>query len=360
MEAMVMDESWWQGRRVFVTGHTGFMGGWLCSVLTSKGAKVHGYALPPPTTPSFFQAVDVGRRIESSTIADIRNRQALTEALLAAKPEVLFHLAAQPLVLTAYDNPTETFETNVMGTVNVLEAARAVPDLRTLLMITTDKVYSNNNWHWPYRESDRLGGKEPYSASKAASELVIGAYQHSYLADRGIVAIRAGNIIGGGDWAENRVVPDAIRSFRGNAPLVLRNPHATRPWQHVLDPLAGYMALAQALSDKPKEFSGGWNFGPLATDCLPVRQVAHMLSQSWGDGASVVETGSAVAFEETYLALDSSKARNLLGWVPRWTLADATQKLTDWYKAFYGGDDMWRVTQGQIADFEGREARHGG
>jgi len=354
-----MADGWWQGRRVFVTGHTGFMGGWLCSYLLSKGAVVSGYALAPITNPSFFEAVSLGDRLDRSTIGDVRDLAALSTAMSDAQPEVIFHLAAQPLVLTAYADPIETFGTNVMGTVNVMQAARELDGLAAILLVTTDKVYQNNNWHWPYRENDPLGGKEPYSASKAASEHVITAYANSYFPELGVAALRVGNIIGGGDWAANRLLPDAIRCFAANQPLTLRNPHATRPWQHVLDPLPGYLSLAQALAEKGTAFSGGWNFASAATDCQPVESVARQLAQAWGNGADVEIVETSKIFEERLLALDSAKSHAELGWSSRWCLSDAISALVEWYKAHGENADMWPITLAQIARFENESAQHG-
>ncbi len=359
MENVVITDDWWQDRRVFITGHTGFMGGWLCSYLLSKGAKVSGYALSPITTPSFFDLVALGDKLHKSTIGDVRDLGSLASAMAEAQPEIIFHLAAQPIVLTADRDPVETFETNVMGTVNVLEAARKLDNLKALLLVTTDKVYQNNNWHWPYRENDPLGGKEPYSASKAASEHVITAYANSYFPDLGIAALRVGNIIGGGDWSANRLLPDAVRCFAAGEPLTLRNPHATRPWQHVLDPLPGYLALAKALAENGAAFSGGWNFASAAEDCQPVEIVARQLAQVWGEGATVEIAQTSKIFEEKLLALDSSKARAELEWTPNWRLPDAISALAEWYKSHAEGADMWALTQTQIAQFESDGSQHG-
>lgn len=344
-------DNWWQDRRVFVTGHTGFMGGWLCSYLVMRGAVVHGFALEAPTNPSFFETVGLRDKIANSTIGDVRDLPTLRAAINQTNPEVIFHLAAQPLVLTAFDDPVETFSTNVMGTVNLLEAARDQADLKALLMVTTDKVYKNNNWVWPYRENDALGGKEPYSASKAASECVISAYRDSYFKELGVAALRVGNIIGGGDWAANRLIPDAIRGFAKGDPLVLRNPNATRPWQHVLDPLPGYLVLAERLAKLGAAFSGGWNFGPSQSDCRPVLDVANLLADGWGDGATVKSEPQSKVFEEKLLSLDSSKAISELGWTPRWSLSEALGHVTKWYKAV-GKEDMWALTRAQILEFD--------
>ncbi|WP_281493347.1 CDP-glucose 4,6-dehydratase [Yoonia sp. F2084L] len=354
-----MTDDWWQNRRVFVTGHTGFMGGWLCSYLLRKGAIVSGYALSPLTNPSFFDVVLLGDRLSKSTIGDVRDLDRLSTAMTDARPEIIFHLAAQPLVLTAHGDPVETFETNVMGTVNVMQAARKLEDLKAMLLVTTDKVYQNKNWHWPYRENDPLGGKEPYSASKAASEHVITAYANSYFPHLGIAALRVGNIIGGGDWSANRLLPDAVRCFAAGEPLTLRNPHSTRPWQHVLDPLPGYLALAKALAQNGTAFSGGWNFASAGADCQPVEIVARQLAQIWGQGADVQVAQTFEVFEEKLLALDSSKAHAELGWSPNWRLPDALSALAAWYKSHAEGADMWAMTQTQIAQFESDGSQHG-
>lgn len=345
-------QSWWAGRRVFVTGHTGFMGGWLCSYLLAKGARVSGYARPPSTNPSFFKAVGLADKLECSTIGDVRDLNDLKCAMQTAQPEIVFHLAAQPLVLTAHAEPVETFESNVMGTVNVMEAARHLPDLGAMLLVTTDKVYQNNNWHWPYRESDVLGGKEPYSASKAASEFVIDAYRNSYFPNLGIASLRVGNIIGGGDWSANRLLPDAVRGFLDGQPLRLRNPQSTRPWQHVLDPLPGYLTLAQRLAEDAQSYSGGWNFGPALADCQPVSELARVFAQEWGSGASVECAETSEIFEEKLLSLDSSKAQAELGWRSRWGLPAALRATASWYQSHAAGNDMWELTQAQIGEFD--------
>lgn len=349
---MVGSQDWWRRRRVFVTGHTGFMGGWLSSYLLARGAEVHGYALAPPTAPSFFQATGLSGRLASSRIGDIRDPVALSEAVRNCDPQVIFHLAAQSLVLPAFEAPRDSFETNVMGTVNLMEASRGLGNLQAMLLVTTDKVYFNQNWHWPYRESDGLGGREPYSASKAASEMVISAYARSYFDEIGVAALRVGNIIGGGDWAQHRLIPDAVRCFSAGAPLVLRHPEATRPWQHVLDPLPAYLSLAEKLATDPKGFGGGWNLGPSPLDCQPVGRVARMMAKAWGADARVLEDKPPAIYEETFLALDSSKAMQRLGWRPQWTLEPAIQKTTEWYKAFYAGENMAELTARQLSAFE--------
>jgi len=353
MEDLVLS-NYWQGRSVFLTGHTGFMGGWLASLLLARGAQVNGYALPPPSDPSFFDSTGLAQRLARSTIGDIRDAAGLRMALAVAQPEIVFHLAAQPLVRTAYAEPMETFSVNVMGTASLLEALRESDSVKAALIVTTDKVYYNEKRYAPYNESDRLGGKEPYSASKAASEFVVDAWRHSYLRTRdiGVATIRAGNIFGGGDWAANRLVPDAMRSFAAGRSLVLRHPEATRPWQHVLDPLPGYLILAERLANSPDAFASGWNFGPLPEDCRPVGELAQMLAQAWGNGATVEVQPADAIFEEELLALDSGKAESQLGWQSRWPLAIAVENATTWYRAFHQGADMWALTQAQIEAFE--------
>lgn len=354
------DRSFWHRRKVLVTGHTGFMGGWLSGYLLRHGAEVTGYALSPPTTPSFFEATSLGERLTASVIGDIRDREALSGALAAARPGIVFHLAAQPLVRRAHAEPQLTFETNVMGTVNLLEAVRSCGSVGAVVVVTTDKVYRNTNQIRPYRENDPLGGREPYSASKAAAEIVLEAYRHTYLgalkADDGgigLAAIRAGNIFGGGDWGSDRLVPDAIRSFSAGAALVLRNPGFTRPWQHVLTPLPGYLTLAERLCDSPSAYSEGWNFGPPVDDCRPVSELAGMVRRTWGGEARIEIKPDAGIFEEQLLTLDSSKAAHRLDWQPAWTLETAIARTVEWYKAFDQGVDMWALSQAQCAEVMG-------
>jgi len=340
-----------------MTGHTGFMGGWLSSLLFQLGAKVTGYALKPPTEPSFFEATSLHDRFTASILGDVRDVGGLTEAVRAAAPSVVFHLAAQPLVRRANAEPHLTFETNIMGTVNLLEAVRACDGVEGALVVTTDKVYRNNNWYWPYRETDRLGGAEPYSASKACVEHILDGYRDVYFGmhrqtgpEVGIAAIRAGNIFGGGDWAADRLVPDVARAFEAGQPVTLRNPQSTRPWQHVLDPLVGYLSLAEKLCAEPGRFSSGWNFGPALSDCLAVGAFAEALREAWGGSAEVKVVEDTEIFEERMLALDSAKAEAELGWRPRWTLPTAISRTAEWYKAFYTGEDMSTLTANQCRE----------
>lgn len=346
--------SFWHGRKVFVTGHTGFMGGWLASVLLARGAEVHGYALDPLGSPSFFVSTGLVDRLRSSTIGDIRDGARLRSALNSAQPEILFHLAAQSLVRAAHHTPIETLSVNVVGTAQVLEEVRGIDSVHATLIVTTDKVYHNEGCRTAYRESDRLGGREPYSASKAASELVVEAWRHSYLRRRGVgvATIRAGNVFGGGDWAADRLVPDAIRSFSAGKPLILRHPQATRPWQHVLDPVSGYLVLAERLTQDPGGLDAAWNFGPLSMDCRPVVEMAQLLATAWGPASTVRAEPSDSIFEEALLSLDSTQAESVLGWRPRWPLDMAVLKTAEWYRAHGAGNDMWDFTQEQIRQFE--------
>lgn len=349
--------SFWPGRKVFITGHTGFMGGWLSSFLLYSGADVTGYSNKPPTIPSFFEATMLGEKLSASITGDIRHRNSLKVALQSAQPSIVFHLAAQPLVRLAYDKPHNTFDTNIMGTVNLLEAIRTCDSVKAVLIVTTDKVYLNNNQINPYREQDLLGGREPYSASKAATELLLNAYRHTYLGSLhiddsgiGLAAIRAGNIFGGGDWAADRLVPDAVRSFSAGSTLILRNPGFTRPWQHVLNPLAGYLTLAEKLYVFPSKYSGGYNFGPSVKDCRPVSELAELLCRAWGSDACIEIEPETRIYEERYLTLDSSKAEHELDWKTKWSLETSVNRTVDWYKTFYKSGNLWKLSQAQIIE----------
>ena len=340
----------WRGKRVLVTGHTGFMGGWLTVLLNEVGARVTGYALEPPTTPSFFEAVGLRALLEEDSRADIRNLTKLSAAFRAHRPEIVFHLAAQPLVREAFRQPVETFDVNVMGTVNVLECAREAASVRSIVVVTTDKVYENLELDWEFRENDRLGGREPYGVSKACAELAVDAYRQSFLAPNniGVATVRAGNIIGGGDWAAERLVPDIVRAFSAGARLAIRNPAATRPWQHVLEPLHGCLILAEALFDEPVRFAGGWNFGAAREDQRPVSWIVEYCVRQWGEGARwKVDTGDQF-YEAQRLGLTSSKAELQLGWKPVWRLETALDQTLDWYRAMIAGRNMLKHTRTQI------------
>lgn len=329
----------WRGKRVFLTGHTGFKGSWLSLWLHTLGAHVTAYALEPPTTPSLFEDARIGDVLDSH-IADIRDAARLAATLANAKPDIVIHMAAQPLVRRSYAEPALTYETNVMGTVHLLDAARACPSVRAILVITTDKCYENREWCWGYRECDTLGGYDPYSNSKACTELVVQAYRSSFFNPAspgahpaGLASARAGNVIGAGDWALDRIVPDCIRAFLANAPVRVRNPHAIRPWQHVLEPLSGYLLLAQRLFEHPREFSQAFNFGPADDDAWPVQRVVRYLCDKWPGASMTVDPGPH-PHEAHFLKLDCSKARDLLGWRPRWPLPRALDSIIDWLRVY--------------------------
>jgi len=357
MSAVGINDGFWRDRRVFLTGHTGFVGGWLSLALARLGARVTGYALTPPTEPNLFAAVRLAKTVDS-TIADVRDGAALAKAVAAAKPEIVFHLAAQPLVRDAFADPVGTYATNVMGTVHLLEAARAVPNVAAVVVMTTDKVYLNKEWPWGYRENDRLGGREPYGTSKAAAELVVDAYRESYLGAGprpvGVATVRAGNVVGGGDWARDRLVPDAVRAFAGGAPLLLRNPLAVRPWQHVLEPVRGLMVLAERLAADPTRYAGAWNFGPAEGDMWPVERVVAHLIRQWGRGARCEMARGAQPYEARLLSVNSAKASAELGWEPVWRVAEARDRAVEWYRAFHdGGADLRALTLDHIERFAG-------
>ncbi len=312
----MVSSGFWQDRNVFLTGHTGFKGGWLSIWLEQLGARVHGYSLQPPTEPSLFEAAGVEDVLASHTIGDVRDRDALSSAMASAEPQLIFHMAAQPLVRYSYSEPVETYSTNVMGTVNVLDAARTAPSVRAIVNITSDKCYENREWDRPYREDDAMGGHDPYSSSKGCAELVAQAYQRSFFGEeKWLASVRAGNVIGGGDWAADRLLPDFFRAIDAGQPLTIRSPNAVRPWQHVLEPLSGYMLLAEALMESGDAFSGGWNFGPDDGDVWSVRQIVDFL---FPDGEGVNLSNAPQLHEANMLKLDSNKARDRLGWKPAW------------------------------------------
>ena len=326
----------YRGRRVLVTGHTGFKGSWLALWLNQLGAEVSGVALAPDTTPSLFSLAGLDTAIHQHTICDIRDYPALLATVKAARPEIIFHLAAQPLVRRSYREPRETIETNVTGTANVLEAARQTESTRAVVVVTTDKCYENKEWHWGYRENDRLGGYDPYSASKACAELVAGAYRSSFFeADPvvGLATARAGNVIGGGDWADDRIIPDAVRAAEAGVPLEVRNPRSVRPWQHVLEPLAGYLALGARLWDDPASFSEAFNFGPAAGEGLPVRHLATRFYQAYGEGrwAATQPDGAPEPHETNVLHLSCEKAARMLGWAEVLPADSALEMTARWY-----------------------------
>jgi CDP-glucose 4,6-dehydratase len=345
--------SFWKNKRVFLTGHTGFKGGWLCCLLSKKGGQVHGYALEPPTEPNFFTVTNLHACLASSTIADIRDTASLTNAMQAARPDIVFHLAAQPLVRYSYTAPVETYAVNVMGTVNLLEAIRQTPEVKAVVNVTSDKCYENHEWLWPYRENDTLGGFDPYSSSKGCSELVTAAYRNSFLSPKGIhvASARAGNVIGGGDWAADRLVPDFFRAIDRDRRLIIRSPSATRPWQHVLEPLSGYLMLAQRLYTDGHGFSGAWNFGPDEADTKPVQWIVEYLCSNI-PGITWHSDPSADFHEANTLRLDISRAKAHLGWRPRWNLHTALGMTLAWHQAWKEGCDMADISRRQIEDYE--------
>ena len=353
---MVVNRKFWQDKRVFITGHTGFKGGWLSLWLAEMGAEVFGYALNSPTDPNFFTVCNVQDYLIESTIADIRDATALIKAMRAASPEIVLHLAAQPLVRYSYAAPVETYAVNVMGTVNLFEAVRHTQSVKAVVNITTDKCYDNREWIWPYRENEAMGGFDPYSSSKACSELLTTAYRHSFMESTGVclASARAGNVIGGGDWAADRLIPDFLKALDARQTLTIRFPHAVRPWQHVLEPLAGYLTLAQALYQQGDSFAEAWNFGPENGDARSVLWIVENLCSKI-PGASWQCDASPQPHEANTLKLDSSKAKNQLGWRPRWNLPTALSKTLDWHKAWRETKDMSTVSKEQIHQYEATE-----
>ncbi|MBI5438638.1 MAG: CDP-glucose 4,6-dehydratase [Nitrosomonadales bacterium] len=341
------------GCRVMLTGHTGFKGSWLAFLLKEIGAEVLGYALPAEQPVSHFAALGLAKAIRHVE-ADVRDGARLAETMVAFQPEFVFHLAAQALVRPSYADPRATFETNVMGSVNMLDAVRRCDSVRSLVYITSDKCYENLEWVWGYRENDRLGGHDPYSASKAAAEIAFSAYARSFFAHRpelGAATARAGNVIGGGDWAADRIVPDCIRAIAAEKPVVLRNPKATRPWQHVLGPLAGYLLLAARLHEQPMAYEGAWNFGPPSSEVRTVQEVAESIVGRFGRGSVVIESASAKQHEANLLQLNCDKASQLLGWRPRWNVEQTLAATADWYKAVMDGAEASVVTHQQLRDY---------
>lgn len=349
------DSAGWRGRRVLLTGDTGFKGSWLALWLHRLGAEVIGLALPPPTDPSLFAAARVGELIDHID-GDIRDLGTVTDAMTRAGPEIVFHLAAQPLVRLSYDEPVETYATNVMGTVHVLEAARRVPGVRAVICITTDKCYENREWVWPYRETDPMGGHDPYSSSKGCAELAISAYRRSFFSavDAPLVAsVRAGNVIGGGDWALDRLLPDLVRAFETGVAPHIRSPGAVRPWQHVLEALGGYLLLAERLLAGERNFADAWNFGPSDDDARPVSWIVEHMRAAWGnDAAASVPFGGYAPHEAGLLRLDCSKARAALGWRPLLPLETALHWIVDWHKSVADASDPREVTLQHIANYQ--------
>jgi CDP-glucose 4,6-dehydratase len=358
LEGLALRPDFWRGKRVFLTGHTGFKGSWLSLWLQELGAEVTGFALAPPTEPSLFQLAHVGNGMDSN-IGDIRDLKALQQAMNVAKPDIVFHMAAQALVRYAYENPVETYATNVMGTVNTLEAVRNTPSVRAVVIITTDKCYENREWVWGYRESEPMGGFDPYSNSKGCAELVSAAYRSSYFhtdkyADHGVAlaTARAGNVIGGGDWARDRLIPDILAAFSQGQYANIRNPEAIRPWQHVLEPLRGYLSLAERLFEVGPDYAEGWNFGPNAEDAMPVSWVAAQMAAMWGPDARWKIDKGDHPHEANYLKLDISKVRARLNWQPLIRLPRALELITDWARQHHQGANLHDFTLSQIQSYQ--------
>lgn len=345
-------QSFWSGKRVFLTGHSGFKGSWLALWLHRLGAKVTGVSLPPATEPNLFSLAKVDAVADSHFI-DIRDADRLSECIRATAPEIVLHLAAQPLVRASYRQPLATLATNVMGTAHLLDALRGVDSARVAVLVTTDKVYRNQEWPYPYRENDPLGGHDPYSASKAASEIVAASYRDAFLAERGVAVAtaRAGNVIGGGDWSEDRLIPDAVRAWDAGKTLMIRRPQAIRPWQHVLEPLAGYLLLAEQLWQRP-ELSGAYNFGPETSAAATVREVIEEARASYGHGEVQWGDGNEGPHETGWLALETVKSRTTLGIVPKWPLSEAIERTMRWYARLQKGADARSLCLSEIAEYE--------
>ncbi|OPL13117.1 MAG: CDP-glucose 4,6-dehydratase [delta proteobacterium MLS_D] len=349
-----MLDNYFHDKRVFVTGHTGFKGSWLSLWLHRLGAQVTGYSLTPPTEPSLYRLTGLHELVRSIT-GDVRNLELLEATLRDTAPEIVIHLAAQAIVLDSYADPVSTYSTNVMGTVNLLEAVRRMTGIKAVIVVTTDKCYENREWVWGYREDEPLGGHDPYSSSKASAELVSAAYRRSFFTDNpegpSLATVRAGNVIGGGDWAKDRLIPDCVRALTSGENILVRNPSAVRPWQHVLDPLSGYLNLAKRLSTDGSAFAEAWNFGPDTDEARPVSWIVDRIAENISDFEWKQDTNFH-PHETLYLKLDSSKARARLGWKPRWNLDTALDKTLEWYEAWRRGQDMRDVSLKQIAEYE--------
>ena len=353
-----MNKIFWKNKKVLITGHTGIKGSWLSLWLQNKKSRLIGYSLAPPTEPNLFELAHIGQGMISIT-GDVRDSDYVRFVIEQHKPEIIFHMAAQALVRHSYKDPTETYSTNIMGTVNVLDAVRHSSDVRVVIVVTSDKCYMNHEWLWGYRESDPIGGHDPYSSSKACAELVTLAYRNSYFSkeDYGrhgvaLASARAGNIVAGGDWAKDRLIPDSVKAFMANRLVKVRNPNALRPWQYVLEPLKGYLCLAEKLWEHGPDFAEAWNFGPTDEDVKPVSWILEKLTELWGDGASWEPDTSQHPHEALCLKLDCSKARNLLGWSPKMSLLTALEWTVEWYKNYQRNQDMRHATETDIRRFE--------
>lgn len=349
---VIMNLSFYNGKTVLVTGHTGFKGSWMCKVLAMNGAKVIGYALNPPTAPSLFEEAHISDSI-ISVIGDIRDLKLLTETMQKYRPEIVIHMAAQPIVRESYVNPVYTYETNVMGTVNICEAVRLCDSVKSFVNVTTDKVYKNNEWEWGYRETDALDGYDPYSNSKSCSELVTSSYIKSFFKEKGVVTstCRAGNVIGGGDFAKDRIIPDCVRAMEKGEEIIVRNPYSTRPYQHVLEPVTTYLTLAARQYEDPS-LADSYNIGPDDCDCAATGELVDIFCNAWGDGASWKNVSEANApHEANFLKLDCSKIKTALKWKPRWHITDAVEKTVEWSKVYLSGGDINAVMEKQIKEY---------
>jgi CDP-glucose 4,6-dehydratase len=353
----VIDKRFWDGKKVFLTGHTGFKGSWLSLWLQNMGAILTGYALTPPTEPSLFEVANVNAGMKS-IIGDIRDQELLYSSIADFKPEIVIHMAAQPLVRLSYDMPVETYDTNVMGTVKLLDCIRKIGGVKAVVNVTSDKCYENQEWPWGYREDEPKGGYDPYSNSKGCAELVADAFRKSYFNINdyeqhgcAIASARAGNVIGGGDWALDRLIPDMLLAFQNNIPVNIRSPHAIRPWQHVLEPLSGYLVLAQKLYTDGCTYAEGWNFGPQDKDAQPVEWIVNKLVNTWGDNATWDLDKNPQPHEAHYLKLDCSKAKMALKWQPRWSLETTLDAIVKWHKAWLAGTDMHKYTLNEINQY---------
>ena len=341
----------YKGKKVLVTGHTGFKGTWLCRMLISMGAEVTGYSLPAPTEPNLFAMADIEDKM-TSVIGDVRDLQKMQEVFKKVSPEIVFHLAAQPIVRDSYKDPVYTYETNVMGTVNICECVRLNSSVRSFLNVTTDKVYKNNEWEWGYRENEPLDGFDPYSNSKSCSELVTHSYINSFFNDLNIPVstARAGNVIGGGDFANDRIIPDCVRAMSSGTDIIVRNPYSTRPYQHVLEPLSVYLTIAM-MQYEDKDFAGFYNVGPDDYDCITTGELVNMFCEKWGEGAKWVNKSVEGPHEANFLKLDCSKIKKTFGWKPRWTAEDAVEKTVEWSKVYVAGGDISVCMDRQISEF---------
>ena len=349
-----MNREFWKGKKVFITGHTGFKGSWLCLWLQDCGADITGFSLAPNSNPSLFESASVANNM-SSIIGDIRDLDFLKDSVLRSSPDIIIHMAAQPLVRYSYENPHDTYSTNVMGTINIFEAARKTSSVKAILNVTTDKCYENKEWIWAYRENEPMGGHDPYSSSKACSELVTSAYRQSFFyneSSASVASARAGNVIGGGDWSKDRLIPDILNSFEKNKEVLIRNPNAIRPWQHVLEPLHGYLQLAEKLYLEGEYYSQGWNFGPEDEDVRAVRDIIDYLVDSWDGNVSWRHDVSDQPHEAQLLKLDISKAKNLLNWSPKLRIFETLDWVVEWHKNWVTGNDSKNFTLKQIHEYE--------